>query len=273
MGKFDGILICTDLDGTLLRDDKTISCENIEEIEYFKREGGYFTFVTGRMPNFAEDIAQQVKPNAPIGCVNGGGLYDCKAKKYLWTKVMPDGVVDVVKCIDERLPNVGIQTCTFEKTYFSKDNIIMQKFREITNAENFVCHYEKVTEPIAKILFGCESDEDIIKIQEIIEMHPLSDKFDFISAEKTLCEILPKGVGKGLAIDNLCKYLNLDASKTIAIGDYNNDISMFKAAGIGIAVSNACDAALAEADYITVSNEEHAIAKVISDLESGKYSF
>ncbi len=271
MGKFDGILICSDLDGTLLRDDKTISCENIEAIEYFKREGGYFTFVTGRMPNFVEDIACQVKPNVPIGCVNGGGLYDCQEKKYLWTSVMPDGVMDVVKSIDERLPEVGIQTCTFEKTYFSKDNITMQRFREITNAENIVCHYEKVTEPIAKILFGCERDEDIIKIKEIIEKHPLADKFDFISAEKNLCEILPKGIGKGRAIENLCKHLNIDAAKTIAVGDYNNDISMFKAAGTGIAVSNACKEALDAADYITVSNEEHAIAKVISDLELGKY--
>ena len=52
MGKFDGILICTDLDGTILKNDKTISNRNIEAMEYFKKEGGYFTFVTGRMPFF-----------------------------------------------------------------------------------------------------------------------------------------------------------------------------------------------------------------------------
>ena len=46
---------------------------------------------------------------------------------------------------------------------------------------------------------------------------------------------------------------------------------MFKAAGIGIAVSNACKEVLDAADYITVSNEEHAIARVICDLENGKY--
>ena len=46
MGKFDGILICTDLDGTLLKNDKSVSEENLRAIEYFKREGGRFTFVT-----------------------------------------------------------------------------------------------------------------------------------------------------------------------------------------------------------------------------------
>ena len=48
MGKFDGMLICTDLDGTLLRRDKTVSMENLEAIEHFKAEGGYFTFIIAR---------------------------------------------------------------------------------------------------------------------------------------------------------------------------------------------------------------------------------
>lgn len=272
MGKFDGILICTDLDGTLFKNDKTISAENIEAIEYFKREGGYFTFITGRMPYFVDDIAQLVKPNAPIGCVNGGGLYDYKSKKYLWTSVMPDSVLEMIKCIDEKFSDVGIQVCTFEKSYFSKDNVSMQRFREVTHAENHICHYTEIKEPIAKIIFGSESDEEIRKIEKELKSQPSANEFDFIRSEKTLFEILPKGIGKGTSIINLCHHLNIDIKKTIAIGDYNNDVSMFKAAGTGIAVSNACDEALAEADYITVSNEEHAIAKVIFDLESGKYN-
>lgn len=68
MGKFDGILICTDLDGTLLRNDGTISQENLSAIEYFKAEGGYFTFVTGRMPYYAMHICETIKPNVPFGC-------------------------------------------------------------------------------------------------------------------------------------------------------------------------------------------------------------
>ena len=272
MGKFDGMLICTDLDGTLLKNDKTISEENIEVIEYFKREGGYFTFVTGRMPNFVHDIAQIVKPNAPVGCVNGGGLYDYKSKKYLWKSVMPDSVLTMIKCIEERFSDVGIQVCTFEKSYFSKDNVSMQKFREVTNAENNVCHYTAIKEPIAKIIFGSENDEEIRMIEKELKIQASADEFDFIRSEETLYEILPKGIGKGTSIINLCHHLNIDIKKTIAIGDYNNDISMFKVAGIGIAVSNACKDALDAADYITVSNEEHAIAKVIFDLESGKYN-
>ena len=70
MKKFSNILICTDLDGTLLDDEKRISDENIKAIEYFKDNGGYFTFVTGRMPFFVKNIYVKIRPNAPFGCSN-----------------------------------------------------------------------------------------------------------------------------------------------------------------------------------------------------------
>jgi hydroxymethylpyrimidine pyrophosphatase-like HAD family hydrolase len=67
------------------------------------------------------------------------------------------------------------------------------------------------------------------------------------------------------------EYLGLDINKTIAIGDYDNDIKILKKAKIGIAVANANESTKAAADCLTVSNEEHAIAKVIDDLENKKY--
>lgn len=271
MGKFDSVLICTDLDGTLLRNDKTISCENIEAIEYFKQEGGYFTFVTGRMPFFVSYVLDTINPNAPFGCVNGAGLYDAVKEEYVWTATMPDNVITLVQHIDEHFSNVGIQVNTFHKTYFCKENQTMANFRKVTGLKNIVCDYYNVHEPIAKIVFGSESEDEIQHIEKALKSHPLAYNFDFIRSEKTLYEILPKGICKGTSIIKLCDHLNIDIRKSIAIGDYNNDISMFRAAGIGIAVSNACEEALNAADFITVSNEEHAIAKVIADLEKGKY--
>ena len=110
MGKFDKILICTDLDGTLFRNDKTISSENIKAIEYFKQEGGIFTFVTGRMPFFVFDVYEAVKPNGPIGCVNGAGLYDYVKGEYLWKQAVPDGVMELVEFIDKNFPDTGIHS-------------------------------------------------------------------------------------------------------------------------------------------------------------------
>ena len=86
MKKFNGILIATDLDGTLLRKDKSVSDENKKAIEYFKENGGYFTIITGRPMAVNHAICEEVNPNAPIGCLNGGGIYDLQKNEYLWTK-------------------------------------------------------------------------------------------------------------------------------------------------------------------------------------------
>lgn len=273
MGIFDGVLICTDLDGTLYRNDKTISTENREAIEYFKREGGSFTFVTGRMPYYSMDAYRAVAPNVPFGCVNGGGVYDGATGEYLWTCDMPDNVCDLIQCVDERFPKVGIQVCCYQKSYFSKENSVMAYFREVTNVPNLVCHYRDVKDPIAKIIFGIETEEEMLAVEKILRAHPLAKNFNFIRSERILFEILPKGVNKGLALTKLVECLHLDIEKTVAIGDYNNDVGMFEAARYGIAVSNASKAALAAADFVTVSNEEHAIARVIHDLENGTYRF
>lgn len=273
MKKFEGILLCSDLDGTLLRNDKTISKENIDAIEYFKSEGGKFTFITGRIPFFVDDICKTVKPNIPFGCINGGGLYDYDKSEYVWKMQMPDGVITLVEYIDKNLPQAGIQVNTFDRAYFCKENSAMELFRKVTNAPNFVCDYKEVNEPISKIIFGSEDAKVIDALREMLASHPLAENFDFIQSEKILYEILPKGSGKGTAISKLIELYNIDKNKTIAVGDFYNDISMFDAVKVGVAVSNACEEAKIKADYVTVSNQEHAICQIIKDLENGKFSF
>ena len=69
----------------------------------------------------------------------------------------------------------------------------------------------------------------------------------------------------------MAELLGIEKSRTIAVGDYNNDISMIKAAGAGVAVANAIDEAKSVADYITVSNNDHAIAAIVDGLDKGLY--
>lgn len=273
MGKFDGILICTDLDGTLYRDDKTISKENKEAIEYFKREGGWFTFITGRMPYYSRQAYDAARPNVPFGCINGGGLYDGVAGDYVWKTPLADEVDELLECVDRQCPDAGIQVTLFDKALFSRDNEVTEMFRQRTGVPHQVKHYRDIRETKAKIVFGCPREDVILGVEKTLKTHPMAEKFSFIRSEKTLFEILPKGVDKGLALAKLIEYLGADPKKTIAVGDYNNDIGMFRAARYGIAVANACQAAKDAADLITVSNEQHAIAQIIYDIENGNIDF
>lgn len=269
MKKFEGILFCTDLDGTLYRSDKTVSRENLDAIEYFKSEGGLFTFITGRVPKTAVSICEVVKPNAPYGCVNGGGIYDPHREKYLWNTFLPGEAIELVREVDRRLPEIGIQLNTEREIYFNKDNPAMQRFRAVTGVPNISCGYEEVGEGLLKVVFAHESPEQIQLLADLLQSHPRAEQFDFIRSEHSLYEILPKGVNKGEALKRLAELLSIDSCKTVAVGDYYNDISMLRSAGLGVAVANAVDEAKAASDYVTVSNNEHAIAAIINQLDSG----
>jgi len=273
MKKFEGILICTDLDGTLLANDKSISHENSEAIEYFKAEGGKFTFITGRMPYFAQNAREMVKPNAPVGCANGGGLYDFETGEYVYSVVFPRAGLELVEYAEKNVPGIGISVYTFNRIYFSAENDAMSHFRAVTGVANAVKPYREIDEPLTKVVFGDTNPEKLVKLEALLRAHPLADKFEFVSSEKILFEILPKGVSKGSVLPKLTAHLGLEMKNTVAIGDYYNDIPMIRAARYGVAVANACNAAKEAANYITVSNEEHAIAQVISDIESGKMRF
>lgn len=270
MNKFKGTLIVTDADGTLLKNDKSLSKENLDAIEYFKSEGGIFTIVTGRPSVIVRELYDMVRPNAPLGCFNGGAIYDVENNKFLWTVELPRKALELVAHVDKVMPEMSIQICCFENCYFSKMNtsltnhLIREKFPDLRKP------YWEIDESIAKVLFADEAEENLFKLSDILKKHPLAEEFDFIRSFEEYYEILPKGVSKGNLVIKLAELLGIDIKKTIALGDNDNDASMIECAGLGVAVANASLAAKKAADIVTVSNEEHALAKIIGELDKGK---
>lgn len=270
MGKFDGILICTDLDGTLLRDDKSISKENLDAIAAFRAEGGAFTFVTGRMPFYVSDTLAALGEH-PFGCINGGGIYDPRAGKYLWTQEpLSEKVLDLLDYMEAEMPDTGFQINTFDRLYFCKETEAQEIFRRMTGTPRLVCHHRKIPAPMAKAIF-VDAEERIDRVAELLAAHPLSAEFDLVRSAPTLFEILAKGIDKGILIPKMAKIYGTTVEKTVAVGDYDNDIGMIRAAGVGVAVANAIPEVKAAADYVlSETNEQHAIAALIRDIGDGK---
>ena len=169
--------------------------------------------------------------------------------------------------MDEKLPEIGIQLNTEKEIYFNKDNPTMTWFRQVTGLPMISCHFEAVQEPVLKVVFGHEEDEQILALRDLLNHHPDAARYDVIRSERTLYEILPKGASKGMVLGKMAELLGISPDKTIAVGDYNNDISMVKAAKVGFAVANAVPEVKAVADYLTVSNDESAIAAIVDMLD------
>lgn len=272
MGKFDNLLLCTDLDDTLLTTDKKVSLENQKAIAYFQSEGGLFTFATGRMPHGARLTLDYVKPNAPIVCYNGAGIYDLSKNKMVWKTTLDEHAIEVVELVEKEFSFSGIEICGEDTVYFSRMNRVVYEHKQIERfPDNFV-DYHDVEEPWIKVIFMQEEDE-VQQVREFLLDSKYADQYEFIQSSPYYYELLPKNATKGNATIQLADILRVPHNHIIGVGDNENDLSLVRQAGVGIAVANAIDEVKDAADYITVDNDLHAISAVIGSLSNGVISF
>ena len=269
-GKFSGILICSDLDGTLLNSRAEVSPENIEAIGYFMQNGGAFSFITGRSKMAAARFCDILHPNVPIGCINGGAICDKTGKEYIEFMTLDRGAEQLMNLVINTVPEVGIRVDTAENTYFIRDSHGMKIARERIGYPFILKTFGEIEEPISKIVFGSDNNEVILKTDALLRADKRSENYELVRSGVLLYELLPKGINKGAAMEKIAKLSGVDMRRTIAVGDYDNDLPMLKKARIGVAPKNACREALKAADYIGADNDSHIIADIVSKLSTGE---
>lgn len=249
MGKFDGILLATDLDGTLLMNDKTVSEENADAIRRFQNEGGLFTVATGRYPDFLLNYSESFKVNECVIALNGNMIYNLSNEKMLYVSRM--NRTSIKDILDLALD-------TF------KNEIRLIDINDET--ESYI--YEgTIRRDVCKCVIVADSAASAVKIRDALRK-AYGDSYKVVRSWDTGVEIYDLKSGKGECIEYIRKNINPSIRKTVCVGDFENDISMLELADIGYAVKNSAPDALKAADKITeADNEHHAIAWVINDLE------
>ena len=103
---------------------------------------------------------------------------------------------------------------------------------------------------------------DMIKAEEeLVEI--LGEKMDIFRSAPFFLELVPKGIDKAQSLLRLLSKINLTPADLMAFGDGYNDLSMLKLAGVGVAMANAAPEVRADADYVTLSNEEDGVAEAL----------
>ncbi|MBE6601651.1 MAG: HAD family phosphatase [Ruminococcaceae bacterium] len=269
MGKFDGILIVSDLDGTLLDNHSQIPQKNRDAIAYFESEGGYFTYISGRVARCMAPIFKMMTPPIPVGS-NNGMVYDPNAGEWVDFESMTLDVLPLVEDILAQLPDAGLVVMGKKHIYFSKREPIADRFREIVGLPERYDALKDIQEPFCKLLFTYPA-EKFEELRHAVDSHPLAANYELVRSDPKYYEVMPKGCNKGRALERLAAYLKVSPERTIAVGDNENDISMFRKAHVGIAVANAAPLAKEAADTVLdVTNEEGAIAEIIRRLDAGE---
>lgn len=266
MGIFDGCLLVSDIDGTLLHDG-VIPQKNIDAIEWFKSEGGIFTIATGRAIAAAEYSYEISRANAPLIALNGSVIYDFKNKSFLYSKTLDSRCADIVFEILEKFPTVGAEFFNGLDIYLIRGNKGTKYHSEYEHFSFKDLPENYTSIPWEKVLFAFEDFETVELFGEYVKKFNL-DYCRFVntcvSETARYFELLPAGANKGTAIKEMKRILG--AKYSFGIGDFYNDLELIRDADFGAAVYAAPDEIKQLANYVTCTCEDGAVADFINQI-------
>lgn len=265
------MLLITDLDGTLLTSQKTISPRTRQALIAFRQDGGLLAACSARpVSSMVRLLRQQQVDRLFSWCAgfNCGHLLEMAGQRII--HAAPLTATDLWN-IDQH-----ISLSRYHHHFFSAEAIHHRDDRLIahwTTYEARLFGLPLITETaenifnrrnIYKITLVAASPE-IDNLCTEVNNHLPCGYYAVVTGENYI-DIQRSDINKGCIIEQLIHYLNISSDKVVAIGDQQNDVSMFAAAGISIAMGNAPDAVKRQAGYVTATNDEEGIVHALEWL-------
>jgi Cof subfamily protein (haloacid dehalogenase superfamily) len=260
----DGIrLVASDLDGTLLRPDETVSERTRAALAAARRAGITVVLVSGRPPRSLGPIAERIGVGGIAICANGAVLWDLDSGTMVdHSPLAADLAARLVRALREAIPGV-LFAVELERGFGREAG--WSEGRALTSSEALEADaLELICGPVTKLLVR----HPTLPFAEVAERarQAVGDDGVVTWAGLRLVEISAAGVTKAFALERLCRRLGIDASEVVAVGDMPNDLAMLQWAGTAVAVANADEKVLAAADEVTAANVEDGVALLLERI-------
>lgn len=264
--KLSDFLVVSDMDGTLLRTDKSISRADLDTIRLFRMLGGHFTVATGRTiasvamyPELAANIEPAITSG---GCV----IYDFTQKRAVKSLCVPPGVARAaLSDILGRFPGVGAMVMGEDtRLYAVSHSAELRGLMDFERMTWFTRPYEDLPPEWNKVLFAGPRDM-LSDIANFVSTRHYPGVY-FVSTNVNYFEMMPEGASKGKALRELAVLLGVNMNDTCVIGDYYNDLDMMREAGRAVAMDNAPEDVRAAAGEVTGTNDEGGVAQFLYKL-------
>jgi Cof subfamily protein (haloacid dehalogenase superfamily) len=266
MGSVDGLrLVATDLDGTLLRGDGTVSDHTRDVLEELDRRGVTVVFVTGRPIRWMESLWEHVGDHGLAICSNGGIVYDVHARAVVEARTIPRAVgLEVAELIRTALPG---STFALEKTAgFGKEPTFRPQPEDYDRLDLGIGPLEEIfDDTVVKLLalhLEMPPDQYWAQVDELVGQS-VTTTWSSVGA---LVEISGSGVTKASTLAIVCAERGIRPEEVVAFGDMPNDVAMLQWAGTSYAMGNAHPLTRSAADRTAPRNDEDGVAAVLTEL-------
>jgi Cof subfamily protein (haloacid dehalogenase superfamily) len=258
-------LIATDLDGTLLRSDETVSPRTRAALAAVIARGAQHIVVTGRAVPWTRHILDDLDYRGLAVCGQGAQVYHAGEHRMITSVTMDRQLARLV--IGRVEAEIGPLLLAASRDGLTGEVVMMPGFRRhdgplpVLRAEDRSALW---AEPLTKMYLQhpVMADDELAKAVRDIA----GALVGVTMAGADIVEILPAGLTKASGLSLAARRLGVRAGETLAFGDMPNDIPMFAWAAHGVAMANAHEELLEVADEVTASNEGDGIAVVLERL-------
>jgi Cof subfamily protein (haloacid dehalogenase superfamily) len=257
-------LVATDLDGTIIHTDGTVSARTCRALRATEQAGIAVVLVTGRPPRWMSQIARATGHTGLAICANGALVYDLRTERVLAERMLNPGTLhSVVRRLRSEIPGL-VFAVEYGMTFAHEPGY--RHGWEIGGAAVRVGPPEKILDrPAAKLLARhptLDPDELLATAATLVG----ADATVTCSSTTALLEVSAYGVTKASALAELAGRLGVRPAEVVAFGDMPNDLPMLTWAGRAVAVANAHPRVLGAATEVTASNDEDGVAMVLERL-------
>lgn len=265
-------LIALDLDGTLLNSEKQLSEKDRAALAYAAEKGIEIVPATGRFYRGMPSVIRELPFVRYVISVNGAQVYDAEKDKTVCGSEIPwERAVAVMKWLD----GVDVIYDCYQDGWGRMTQALYDKAEEYAANIHSLKMILELRSPVPDLkAYLKERDTGVQKIQVFFKdmalraevLKALPKEFPDLAVTTSIVnniEINSRDANKGTALEKLAEYLDIPIEQTMAFGDDTNDLTMLKAAGIGVAMGNADEGIKNAADYVTDSCDGSGVAKAI----------
>ncbi|MFC9927018.1 HAD family hydrolase [Streptomyces sp. NPDC127190] len=258
-------LIATDLDGTLLRGDDTVSDRSLAALARAARAGARHLVVTGRPAPRVRPLLAVLGCTGLAVCGQGAQVYDAGAGRLVWSVRLDRELAETalgkieaeVGQVFAAVDQDGVDGLTLIEPGYRMPHPALPAVR-VGRRDDLWCA------PISKVLLrhATLSDDELAATARAV----VGSLATVTMSGPGMVELQPRGVTKATGLALAAERLGTGADRALAFGDMPNDVPMFEWAGHGVAMANAHPELKAVADEVTLSNEDDGIAVVLERL-------